>query len=130
MRSSRLVAGAVVAVACLVAWSPAWAQTGDAGKKAEEAEKKAVDAAKAWLGLVDAGRYLESWDAAAPYFRSVVTREKWDARLVNARTPLGYVKSRTLAMKRYTTDLEYAPKGEYVVVVFKTVFQNMPKGVK
>jgi metal-sulfur cluster biosynthetic enzyme len=123
MRTSRVVAGAVVAVACVVAWSPAWAQN-------EAAENKAVEAAKAWLALVDAGRYLESWDALSPYFRGLVRRERWDAQLVNLRTPFGVVKSRTLAWKKYTTVLEYAPKGEYVVIMFKTVFENMPKGMK
>lgn len=123
MRRSRFVAGAVVAVACVLAWSPAWAQN-------EEAEKKAEGAARAWLALADAGRYLESWDALSPYFRGLVTREKWDAQLVNLRTPFGIVKSRTLAWKKYTTELEYAPKGEYVVIMFKTVFENMPKGQK
>jgi hypothetical protein len=123
MRSLRVVAGAVVAVACVLAWSPAWAQN-------EEAEKKAEGVARAWLALVDAGRYLESWDALSPYFRGLVTREKWDAQLVNLRTPFGIVKSRTLGWKKYTTELEYAPKGEYVVIMFKTVFENMPKGQK
>ncbi len=123
MRSLRVVAGAVVAVACVLAWSPAWAQN-------EEAEKKAEEAARTWLALVDAGRYLDSWDALSPYFRGLVTREKWDAQLVNLRTPFGIVKSRKLAWKKYTTELEYAPKGEYVVIMFKTVFERMPKGQK
>jgi hypothetical protein len=123
MRSPRVVAGAVVVAACVLAWSPAWAQT-------EEAERKAVEAAKAWLALVDAGKFGGSWDAAAPFFRSQVTREKWDARLVNSRVPLGRVKSRTLADKRYMTDLEGAPKGEYVIIVFNTVFDTMPKAIE
>jgi hypothetical protein len=123
MRSSRVVAGAVVAVACVLAWSPAWAQH-------EEAEAKAVEAAKALLALVDAGKNFESWDTLAPYYRSVFFKEKWDAWLVNTRLPLGVVKSRTLAWKKYRTDLDLAPKGEYVVIMFKTVFENMPKGQK
>ena len=123
MRSSRVVAGAVVAVACVLAWSPAWAQH-------EEAEAKAVEAAKALLALVDAGKNFESWDTLAPYYRGVFFKEKWDAWLVNTRLPLGVVKSRTLAWKKYRTDLDLAPKGEYVVIMFKTVFENMPKGQK
>ena len=123
MRSSRVVAGAVVAVACVLVCSAAWAQT-------EEKELKAVEAAKAWLALVDAGRNLESWDAAAAFFRSGVARDKWDARLANGRLPLGRVISRTLAMKKYSTEMEFAPKGEYVTIMFTTVFENMPKGKK
>jgi hypothetical protein len=123
MRSSRVVAGAVVAVACVLAWSPAWAQH-------EEAEAKAVEAAKALLALVDAGKNFESWDTLAPYYRGVFFKEKWDAWLINTRLPLGVVKSRTLSVKKYMTELEGAPKGEYVVIWFKTVFERMPKGQK
>ena len=123
MRSSRVVAGAVVAVACVLAWSLAWAQN-------EEAENKAEEAAKTWLALVDAGKNVESYYATTTWFRYTVAKEKWDARLVNGRRPLGNVKSRTLAMKKYTTDLPDVPKGEYVVIVFKTVFENMPKNVR
>ncbi|HVN76803.1 MAG TPA: DUF4019 domain-containing protein [Thermoanaerobaculaceae bacterium] len=114
----------VVAVAvCAFATGPVWAQH-------EEQEAKAVEAAKAWLALVDSGKFGESWDAAAPYFRSVVARDKWDARLVNSRLPLGRVLQRTLAAKKYTADLEGAPKGEYVILVFNTKFDNMPKAVE
>jgi hypothetical protein len=123
MRSSSVVAGAVVAVACVVAWSPAWAQH-------EADEQKAVKAATAWLALVDAGRNAESWDAASSYFKWTVTKQKWDARLVNARVPLGPVASRKLSRTKYTTDLEGAPKGEYVLIEFKTAFDTMPKAIE
>ncbi len=119
MRTLRVVAGAVVAVACLLAWSPVWAEN-------EEAEQKAVDAAKAWLALVDAGRFGESWDTAASFFRYAVSKEKWDARLVNSRVPLGRVLSRKIDQKKYVKDLPDAPKGEYVVIIFKTAFDGMP----
>jgi hypothetical protein len=114
-----VAAGAVV-VACLLGWSPAWAQH-------EEAEKAAATAATAWLALVDAGRFADSWDASAAYFKWTVPKDKWDARLVYNRVPLGPVKSRTLAAKKYMVDLPEAIKGEYVVMVFKTVFEGMPK---
>ena len=117
MRGSSVVAGAVVAVVCVLAWSPAWAQH-------EEQEAKAVEAAKAWLVLVDTGKFGESWDKAAFFFRSQVSREKWDARLANSRVPLGRVKSRTVWNKGYTTELQNAPKAEYVVVLFNTVFDG------
>ncbi len=123
MRSSSVVAGAVLAVACVLAWSPAWAQT-------EEAEEKAVAAAKAWLALVDAGKNNQSWDAASAFFRYTVSREKWDARLVNSRVPLGRVLSRTLDRKKYIKDMPDVPKGDYVVIIFKSSFDTMPKAVE
>jgi hypothetical protein len=122
MRSLRVVAGAVVVVACALACSPAWAQT-----PAEEAEAKALEAAKAWLALVDTGQYVKSYYAATQYFRYTVTKEKWDASLRYNRTPLGNVKSRTLEYKKYAVDPANLPKGEYVFIVFKTVFENQPK---
>ena len=117
MRRSRVVAGAVVAVACVVAWGTAWAQH-------EQQEAKAVEAAKAWLVLVDSGKFGESWDKAAFFFRSQVSRERWDEKLANSRVQLGRVTSRTLWNKGYTTELQNAPKAEYVVVLFNTVFDG------
>jgi len=38
-------------------------------------EKAAISAAKAWLTLVDDGKYFESWDEAAQYFKNAVTKE-------------------------------------------------------
>jgi hypothetical protein len=123
MRISRIVAGAVVAVACVLVWSPAWAQH-------EAAEAKALEVAKAWLALVDAGKNFESWTATTPFFKYTVPRDKWDARLVNGRRPLGNVKTRTLYENKWVKDLPDSPVGEYVVIKFRTVFENMPKGEK
>ena len=38
------------------------------------AEKEAVVAAEAWLELVDAKKYGESWDRAASYFQGAISR--------------------------------------------------------
>ena len=35
------------------------------------------DFADAWLALVDAGKFEESWRAASPYFKKVVSRTDW-----------------------------------------------------
>ena len=110
------VAGLVVVLTCV----PAWAQH-------EAAEEKAVVAAKAWLALVDQGKNAESWDAAASYFKWTVTKSRWDQTLINNRVPLGLVKTRKLAAKKYMVDLPDAIKGEYVVMVFRTSFDGMPK---
>jgi len=123
MRTSRVLAGAIVVVACLVAWSPVWAQN-------EKAEAKAVEAAKAWLALVDAGKNGESWDAASAYFHYMVSKERWDARLVNSRVPLGRVLSRELDQKKFMKDMPDVPKGDYVVIIFRSTFDGMPKAME
>jgi hypothetical protein len=122
MRSSKLVAGAVAA-ACLLAWSPAWAQH-------EAAEKAAEQAALTWLALIDQGKNAESWDQAASYFKWTVTKARWDQTLIANRVPLGLVQSRKLAAKKYMVDLPDAIKGEYVVMVFRTAFDNQPKSIE
>ena len=40
-------------------------------------EAKAVLAARAWLAIVDARNYDESWQAAAGYFRNAIGQDQW-----------------------------------------------------
>lgn len=91
---------------------------------ASDAEKAAESAALSWLSIVDAGRYGESWDAAASYFRSALTRSQWEAALDKVRRPLGKANARKLRAARYVTELPNAPKGEYVVIQFDTSFAS------
>jgi uncharacterized membrane protein len=41
-------------------------------------EDAAQGAAGSWLALVDAGRYGESWEEAATYFKGAVTKKGWE----------------------------------------------------
>ncbi|HYX21192.1 MAG TPA: DUF4019 domain-containing protein [Thermoanaerobaculia bacterium] len=91
---------------------------------AADAEKSAEAAARAWLTLVDAGQYGESWDAAASLFRSALSRDQWRAALDRVRRPLGRVSSRKLLGAKFATELPNAPKGEYVVIRFATDFEH------
>jgi hypothetical protein len=86
--------------------------------------------AKAWLALVDAGSYAESWDAAAPVFQTAVTKQGWADSLDQVRKPLGNLGSRELASAEYMTDLPNAPKVEYVVIRFQTSFENLESAIE
>jgi len=97
---------------------------------AGEKEKAATDEALAWLPVVDAGKYDQSWDRAASIFKAAVTRDGWRAALGQARTPLGHVKSRKLKSATFTTQAPGAPAGEYVVIQFETSFDNLPAGIE
>jgi hypothetical protein len=90
----------------------------------ETAEKSAVSASASWLSLVDEGKYSESWDQAAGYFRNAVTKDQWVASLKAVRTPLGKIVSRKVKSKTYTRTLPGAPDGEYVVIQYETQFEN------
>jgi len=96
----------------------------------QDKEKAAVDASKAWLKLGDEGKYYESWDEAAQYFKNAITKEQWKTSLESVRSPLGKVLSRNLKSKKYTKTLPGAPDGEYVVIQYETSFQNKQQAIE
>jgi len=77
-------------------------------------------AARDWLGLVDAGRWTDSWAATGRSFQSLNTAAMWQTASEQARVPLGPVVSRTLIDQR---DVPAPPNG-YRMVRFKTDFAN------
>ena len=84
----------------------------------------ATNAALGWLAMVDAGRYGQSWEAAAQYFRDSITRPQWEAKLAQSRGKMGNVMLRKVTGVRYARELPQAPAGEYVVVQYSTRFES------
>ena len=97
---------------------------------ADDGAEAMAEAAAAWLGLVDAGRHATSWDAAAPTFKSVMTKEQWDRAVHSVRTPLGRCLSRTLLSHKLVESLPGAPRGHHVVLRFETDFEHQDKVVE
>ena len=95
-----------------------------------EAEKAAIESAKAWLSLVDSEKYEESWEEAAELFKGAVAMDQWLQSMHKVRKPLGRSISRELKSKRYCTSLPGAPDGEYVVIQFKASFENKKEAVE
>jgi hypothetical protein len=123
MRTLTRIVVTLAVVVCALAWSTAWAQQ-------QTAEKPAVEASKAWLELVDGGRYAESWDAASTLFRGAVTQENWVKLMEGNRKPLGKLVSRTFGTSKYMTSVPGGPDGKYVVVQYKTVFENKAQAIE
>ena len=90
----------------------------------------AQEAATTWLALTDGGKYAQSWDAAAAYFRGSITKAAWQQALQGVRSPLGRVLSRTLQSATIARSLPGAPDGEYVVLQFQTQFANKQAAVE
>jgi hypothetical protein len=90
----------------------------------------AVAAAKDWLALVDAEKYGDSWDEAAQYFKNAVTKEKWVQAMEAMRKPFGKNLSRELASQKELKTMPGAPDGEYVVIQFKSSFENKKSAVE
>lgn len=90
----------------------------------------AVSAAESWLAIIDSGQYLQSWEKAAQFFKDKVPDSQWESTLRQVREPLGEMTSREVANVQYLTYIPGAPKGEYVVIQFKTVFTRKGEGVE
>lgn len=95
-----------------------------------EAEKAALQAARAWLELVDSSQYAKSWEEAAEYFKKAVPRETWQKSTEAFRKPLGTLVSRTVKSTQYTTSAPGAPDGEYVIIQYDSSFENKQSAVE
>jgi hypothetical protein len=111
----------ILAVTLFVTAAPTFAQT---------PESAAESAAIAWLGLVDAGDYAESWSAASTLFRQSVTEAQWQAAVAGVREPLGPLTSRKVQSATFKDSLPGAPDGEYVVIVFTSSFANKATAIE
>ena len=112
--------GSVITVFLTFTMLPESATTRAAQKPEELAQKSA----EAWLTLADAGKYAETWDEAAAYFKNVVTKNRWVNAMKSTRAPLGAVRTRKVKSATYTNTLPGAPDGEYVVIQYDTGFEN------
>ena len=83
-------------------------------------ESAVTRAASAFLVLLDAGNWQESWDATGQSFRSLNSVAAWQAASEQARVPLGRMLSRQLLSE---ADVPAPPKG-YRMVRFRTDFEN------
>jgi hypothetical protein len=95
-----------------------------------KAEADAVESARAWLTLIDEGKYADSWNDAAEIFKDAVKKEKWMQALQGVRKPLGNLISRETKNTTYKTSLPGAPNGEYVVIQFKASFENKKSAIE
>jgi len=114
----------------LVAWAALAGVATAAGDQLGGKKAAAVAAAREWLALVDAGKYPDSWDAAAELFRDSVPKGQWAQQLGGARAPLGKVVKRELRSRSYRTALPGAPDGEYVVLEYTTSFTGKKGAVE
>jgi len=90
------------------------------GKPARDAR----NSSEQWLALIDAGKSSESWQMAANYFRSTISREQWQHSLGAVRRTLGDLVSRKLKSVTYTKSIPGEPDGEYMVLQFDSSFAN------
>jgi len=96
----------------------------------ERPEQLAQQSADAWLALVDSGKYAESWQEAAQYFKNAVTKDQWQSAMQSTREPLGKMLSRKLRSATFRTTLPGAPDGQYVVIQYDSSFEHKQSAVE
>ncbi len=91
-------------------------------RKQQAAITAASKAAVAWLGLLDAGKYDQAWEATSAIFKMQVKREEWNKGITRLRAPLGGAVSRSANAAGYQTKWAHAPDGQYVLIEYATKF--------
>jgi hypothetical protein len=87
-------------------------------------------AARAWLAAADTLNGAETWRLAAPVFQQHISAEQWQQALSAARSPLGALKSRTLASVNHRTSLPGVPDGEYAVMQYRAEFEHQANALE
>ena len=99
----------------------------------ESREKDKIEAAgkaaQAWLALVDAGKYDQSWDEASAMLKEKVSKEQWKDAMTRVRDPLGKSTSRKLERAQLTTKLPGAPDGVYVVIQYNGKYEKLADAI-
>ena len=103
---------------------PAGAAT-DPGK-----EDAAVASARLFLEMVDRGEYAESWAQASSLFAERIPKEEWIEGISRFRPTFGTVQERVLKGSHVTRSLPGAPDGEYVLILFLSVFEKKASAVE
>lgn len=129
-RASQQEAGEEASPPAESGGAPAQQEAAQAAPDTKEKEAAAAAAAEKWLALVDEGKYTESWDEAAGFFKGAVTKEQWQQSLAGVRKPLGKTLERKLSSSQYATQLPGAPDGQYVVIQFNASFENKKSAVE
>lgn len=96
----------------------------------QDKEAAAVAAAHEFLTLVDQGEYLKSWEQASSLFAERIPKEDWIEGISRFRPTFGAIKERTLKGSHLARSLPGAPDGEYVLILFTSVFEEKASAVE
>jgi hypothetical protein len=92
-------------------------------------EALAQKASDQWLGLLDNGKFGESWDAASSGFKQAISRDAWESQLTK-RSALGKLISRKVTKAELLPESPDIPPGKYVRVLYHSSFENMNSAVE
>jgi hypothetical protein len=94
------------------------------------ARAEAAKAGVAWVEHMDAGKIGEGWEASSALLQDSKPKDVFVEAVGAARNPQGAMKQRTLSRIEYAAALPGAPEGEYVLIEYKTAFENKEAAVE
>ena len=80
--------------------------------------------ASSYLELLDQGHYEEAWQDMSALFQALNNQSQWQNRQQTIRTAYGALSSRQLRHITYRQSYTLSPDGQYVIVQFKSSYQN------
>jgi hypothetical protein len=86
-------------------------------------------AARAWVALLDAGNYSQSWSTSAQHLRGSIPESQWVRHISEVRGRLGAVQSRSLKSAEFVPSRPGAP-GERVQVRYATHFEHQADAIE
>jgi hypothetical protein len=81
-------------------------------------------ATQSWLKFVDQGKYGESWDEASALMKLTIKKDEWMTLLNQIRKPAGSLVNRQMLDQRVAKNPHGLPKGDYMVMFYKTDFSG------
>jgi hypothetical protein len=77
-----------------------------------------------FLGYLDEGRFADSYAYTGMLLRARADRESFASQIQSARTGTGALQARELIDASYSTSVEGAPEGQYVILHYHSNFAN------
>lgn len=121
---------AVLSLPATTVDSPTGTQSIDYKTSDPKELKDLQDSAKAsqkFLELIDSQEFGKSWNTASSFFKVTIDQDEWNTNMNNTRKPLGNLISREIGDQSTSKDPENLPKGDYMVMFYRSVFSNKPK---
>jgi hypothetical protein len=89
-----------------------------------------LPAVQAWLALMDAGAFPQSWETASDGFQKAVTESDWVKLSEQVRQPLGPLISRREISAQSSLVVPGLPRGFYFIAQFETSFAGLTNAVE
>jgi Protein of unknown function (DUF4019) len=86
--------------------------------------------AMGFLGYLDDGRFADSYAYTGMLLRAQADRELFTSQIQKARAGTGALQARELIDASYSTSVEGAPEGQYVILHYHSNFAGRPDTVE